>query len=176
MQRIIWNTPLNLVAGAYAGVLALSTLLVVQRYFAYKNHPDDVTASSGMWAGGDLMLEMFSGFMFFVVTFFLMLVIAKSEPAYTIFSKVLLAVSLTAPISVAVISIPSRRLNESILAWACMFRLFACPIAVFGLGLSRLFARFPRPKKLTFYAFVVELSTLIMMVALLFFSGRHGRP
>ncbi len=175
MRQISWSTQLKLVAGAYAAALAISVLLVVQRYFAYKNHPDDVAASSGMWAGGDLLLEMFIGFMFFVVTFFLMLVIAKSEPAYTIFSKVLLAVSLTAPFSVAVISIPSQRLNESILAWACMFRLFACPIAVFGLGLSRLFARFPRPKKLTFYAFVVELSTLIMMVALLFFSGHQGR-
>lgn len=175
MQLISWNTQLRLVACAYAGALAISVLLVVQRYFQYISHPDDVAAYGGMWAGGDLALEMIIGFMFLVITFFLMLVIAKSEAAYTLYSKVLVALSLTAPFSVAVIAIPAMRLSETFVGWACLFRLFASPLAVFGFGLSRIFARFPRAKKLTFYALVVELSTLIVMVGLMFFSGPHTR-
>ena len=174
VKRIPWNAQLMLVAGGYAAALAISALLIVLRYFQYATHPLDVAAYGGMWAGGDLMLEVFICGMFLVVTFFLMLVIAKSEAAYTIYAKVLLGVSLTMPFSVAVVSISAMSSGDSIFGWACLFRLFASPIVLFGIGLSRLFARFPRAKKLTLYALLVESATLFVMVALLFSPIRFG--
>jgi hypothetical protein len=156
---------LTLVAFGYAAVLAIAAVLIVARYFQYVNHPADVAAYGGMYAGGDLMLEVFIGGMLLVVTFFLVLVIYTSEPAYTIYSKVLLALSLTAPLSVAVISIPWVNHSDSIVGWACMFRLFASPLVIAGMGASRLFARFPRPKRLTVYALLIEAATLTLLLA-----------
>jgi len=174
VKSISWNRPLTLVAGAYVAAIAISVLLVIQRYFQYVRHPDDVAASGGMWAGGDLILEMFIVGMFLVITFFLMLVITKSETAYTTYAKVLVGLSLTAPFSVAVVSLSALQIEVPVLGWVCMFRLFASPLAVLGFALSRLFARFPRAKKLTVYAFLIETVTLIVMVALLFLPGPHG--
>jgi cellulose synthase/poly-beta-1,6-N-acetylglucosamine synthase-like glycosyltransferase len=174
VKRIPWNTPLKLVAGGYAAALALSVALIALRYLQYVTHPQDVAAYGGMYAGGDLALEVFIVGMFLVVTFFLMLVIAKSESAYTIYAKVVFGISLTLPFSVAFIAISAfaKVMDDSILGWACLFRLFASPMVLFGLGLSRLFARFPRPKKLTIYALLIESATLLVLVALLFFPSR----
>jgi hypothetical protein len=174
VQRISWNTQLTLVGFGYLAVLAISTLLVFVRHEAYAQHAADAAAYSGMWAGGDLMLELFIVGMFLVMTFFLVLVIAKSETAYTTYSKALLAVSLTAPLSVGLIAIPAIGQGNSILGWACMFRLFASPLVTFGIGASRLFAWFPRPKKLTVYALVIEGITLVLLAASLFFGGHSG--
>ena len=163
-----------LVGGGYAAVFAIAAGMVVLRYIQYVTHPADVAAYGGMYAGGDMALEVMIGGMFLVVTFFLMLVIRKSESAYTIYAKVLFGISLTMPFSVAVVAISAvaKGLDESILGWVCFFRLFASPMVLFGFGLSRLFARFPRPKKLTIYALLVESATLFVLVALLFFPSR----
>lgn len=174
MQRISWNTQLILVACGYFIVLAISAVLVFVRHLAYVNHEADAAAYSGMWAGGDLLLELFIVGMLLVMTFFLVLVIAKSETAYTTYSKALLGVSFTAPLSVAIISIPAIGRSDSILGFACMFRLFASPLLAFGIGASRLFARFPRPKKLTVYALMIEGITLVLLAVFLFSGGHSG--
>jgi hypothetical protein len=174
VNRIPWKVQLMLVAGGYAAALAIAVLLILMRYVQYATHPQDVAAYGGMYAGGDLALEVFIGGMFLVVTFFLMLVIRTSEAAYTIYAKVLLGVSLTMPISVAVVALSALSSGDGIFGWACLFRLFASPIVLFGLGLSRLFARFPRAKKLTLYALLVESATLFVMVALLASPFRFG--
>ena len=168
MLRISRNTQLTLVGFGYLAVMAISATLVFIRQQAYRTHAADAAAYSGMWAGGDLMLEMMILGMFLVMTFFLVLVIAKSESAYTIYSKVLVGVSLTAPLSVAIIAIPAIGQGNSILGWACMFRLFASPLIFLGLAASRAFAWFPRPKKLTLYAILIEGLTLASLVVLLF--------
>jgi hypothetical protein len=174
VQWIPRNTQLKLVASGYFIALVIAALLIFARHLQYMNHAADAAAYGGMWAGGDLFLEFFIGGMFLVVTFFLVLVIAKSESAYTIYSKVLIAISLTAPLSVALISIPAVGQSEFILGWACMFRLFASPLVAFGIGVSRLFARYPRPKKLTLYALAIEGLTLALLVASLFLPSRHA--
>jgi hypothetical protein len=145
------------------------------RYFQYVNHPADVAAYGGMYAGGDLMLEVFIGGMIMVMTFFLVLVIYKSEPDYTIYSKVLLGLSLTAPLSVGLISIPAVNQGMNLLGSACMFRLFASPMAIVGIGMSRIFARFPRPKQLTVYALLIEAVTLILLLAAMILPLHFGR-
>ncbi len=167
-MRIPWKAQLGLVGLGYVAVLAFSALLIFWRYLQYVNHPADVAASSGMWAGGDLILEFFIGGMLLVMSFFLMLVIYKSESAYTIYSKTLLAISITAPVSVGMMAIPAVGQGSSLLGWACMFRVFASPIVLVGLVTSRLFALFARAKRITNYALVVEGLTLISMVLMLF--------
>ncbi len=98
MEILLSRTRLWLVAIGYPGVLAIAVVLIVARYIQYVTHPDDVAAYGGMYAGGDLMLEVFILAMLLLVTFFLVLVIYKSEPAYTTYAKVLVGLSLTAPL------------------------------------------------------------------------------
>jgi hypothetical protein len=166
---------LGLVAIGYAAVLAVAAVLIVVRYFQYVNHPADVAAYGGMYAGGDLMLEVFIGGMLMVMTFFLVLVIYKSEPDYTIYSKVLLGLSLTAPLSVGLISIPAVNQGMNVLGEVCMFRLFASPMVIAGMGMSRIFARFPRPQRLTVYALLIEAVTLILLLAAMILPLHFGR-
>src|SRR6266702_8418765 len=92
------RTQLVCVAVGYAAVFAIAALLIVQRYLQYLNHPDDVAAYGGMYAGGDLLLEVFICGMLLVMTFFLVLVIRGSENACSIYSQILLGLSLTAPL------------------------------------------------------------------------------
>lgn len=177
MNGIPYNTQLKLVGTGYVAAVVIAAVLVFMRHLAYVHNASDVVASGGMWAGGDLMLELMIVGMFLVVTLFLALVIAKSESAYTIYSKALVGISLTAPLSVALISIPAIGRSEAnialeILGFACLFRVFASPLLLVGIGASRLFARFPRPKRLTVYALAIEGLTLVGLAAFLF-SG-HG--
>jgi hypothetical protein len=172
VMRIPWKAQLGLVGLGYVAVLGMSALLIVARYLQYVNHPDDVAASSGMWAGGDLMLELFICGMLLVVSFFLVLVIRKSEMAYTIYSRIVLAISATAPASVGFLAIPAVSQGISLLGWACLFRVFASPLVLLGLGMSRVFARFPRAKRMTNYALLIEALTLVFMFLMLFLPAR----
>jgi len=65
--------------------------------------------------------------------------------------------------------------GNSFLAWFCMDRLFASPIVIAGLAVSRLLARFGRAKRLPSYALLVELGTIALLVTLFLFSvGARG--
>ena len=139
------------------------------RHIQYVTHPDDANSYGAMFAFGDLLLGLFIGGLFLIPTFFLVLVIRKSELAYTRYSQVLLGLSLTAPISLGILSIPAVNQGNSFLGWFCMDRLFASPIVIAGLVVSRLLARFGRPKRLTLYALLVEVGTIVLMAALFFF-------
>lgn len=96
-----------------------------------------------------------------------MLVLRKSEAGYTGYAKVLLAVSLTAPVSVGIFAIPAMRNSNSALGWVCMWRLFGSPFVLVGMVGSRLLARFPRAKRLCSYAALIERATLVTMILLL---------
>ena len=162
-----------LVACGYFIVAAMSAVLIFWRYMQYMTHPADAAAYGGMWAGGDLMLEWFIVGMLLVVTFFLVLVIWKDETAYTTYAKTLVGISLTTPLSVVIIIIPWVGQSNSFLGYACMFRLFASPLMALWMGVSRLFARFSRAKRLTVYASLIEGGTLLLIMLLLF-SGIPG--
>ena len=148
--------------------------LIFARYIAYVTHPDDAAAYSGMWAGGDLVLEFIIGAMLLMVTFFLALAIFRYEAAYTTYARILVALSLTAPVSVGVIAIPVVSESNSALGWICLYRVFASPLVLMGLAMSRLFARFPRPKRMTNVALLTEALTLVLMVWMLFSHSRHA--
>ena len=159
-------------AAGYALVAVTAVVLIYARYLLYVTHPADVAAAGGMYAGGDLMLELFIGCMFLVPTFLLALFIRNSENLYTGYSKVLVGLSLTSPISLGVISIPAVGQSTMILGWICMDRLFGSPIFIVALVVSRLLARFERAKRLTLYAVLIEILTLVLMAALFFFSAK----
>ena len=174
MEPFPSRVQLRLVAASYALVVVVSALLIYERYLKYVGNPQDVAASSGMYAGGDLMLEILICFLFLVPTVALVFVIRKSESAYTAYAKVLLGLSLTAPISLGILIIPV--LNQWYWGDACIFRLFAIPIVVVVLIFSRWLARFARARRLISYALLIEGLTFFVVVASLFLfsKGRHG--
>ena len=161
---------LGFVAACYAAVLGLATTLVVERYLQYVRHPDDVAASSGMYAFGDTMLEIGIAGALLVPTILLVLVIAKSEPASAIYSKLLLAFSLSAPIAFGLLCIPSVSSGPGWLGFACLYRLEASPFALVAMGFSRIMARFRLSKGLTWSALLVEGSTLGAMAGVFAFT------
>lgn len=114
--------------------------------------------------------------MLLVVSFFLMIAIFKYEAAYTTYSKILVALSLTAPASVGLMAIPAVGQSNSLLGYACLYRVLASPLVLLGLGMSRPFARFTKPKQMTNYALLIEALTLAFMILLLFlpFRFRHA--
>jgi hypothetical protein len=176
MDQATLRTRLFWVAGAYAAVLSVSAGLILERYLAYVRHPDDVAASGGMWAGGDMLLEVFIAGMVLVVTFFLVLVIANAEVAYATYSKILLALSLTAPIAIGLMAIPAVGQSNSMLGYVCLYRALGSPLVLLGLAMSRLFARFPKPRRITNYALLIEGMTLVFVLLMLFlpFHPHHA--
>jgi hypothetical protein len=142
-----------------------AAVLVYERYMQYVNHPEEVVASSGMYAAGDWMLELFIGCMLLVPTFLLALVIRNSEYLFARYSKALLGLSLTAPVCMGVFSIPAVNQGTMVLGYICVDRLFGSPLVLLGLGFSRFLARFDRSKRLISYALVIEFLTLVLMSA-----------
>jgi hypothetical protein len=172
MKSIPLRAQLGLVAAGYAVVLATAALLVYGRHLLYVNHPEEVAAEGGMYAAGDWMLEIFIGCMLLVPTLVLVLVIRKSEHLYTGYSRILLGLSLTAPICLGVLSIPAVNQGTMVLGWICMDRLLVSPIVIVGLVVSRLLARFDQAKRLTLYALLIEVLTLALTAGLFLFAAR----
>lgn len=164
---------LRLVAVSYVAVGMVAALLIVQRYLLYLRNPQDVAASGGMYAGGDLLLELFICFLFFLPTIALAFVIRKSESACTTYAKVLLGLSVTAPISAGLLLIPL--LNQWYWGDICIFRLFAIPIVIVTLILSLLLTRFPGARRLISYALLTEGLTFVGIVIAAWFLLSKGR-
>ena len=105
--------------------------------------------------------------LFLVPTFFLLLVIARSEPTSILYSKVLLAISLSLPASVGMLAIPAIAQG-----WMpgiiFMYRLLGAPVVLVGIVLSRIMLRFPRAKRLASYAIAVEMGTIVLMMGSMF--------
>lgn len=175
MDQSVLRRRLYWVGGGYAAVVAFSAALIVMRYLQYVMHPADAAQYGGMWAGGDLILELFICGMLLVMTCILALVIMSEEVAYTTYSKVLIGVSLTLPLSVGIIAIPQVEQGVGLVGWACLFRVFASPLVMVGLGISRMLAQFPRPKKLIKYGLLIEGLTLVLMMASVFGMGVFHR-
>lgn len=178
MQPTSWPTQLRVVMVGYAVVLFISAFLIYERYMQYVRHPEDVAASSGMYAFGDWLLEIFIVCLFLIPTFVLVLFIRISEARYSAYSKVLLGISLTAPASVALFFIPAVSQGTSVLGYlgyVCLERVLASPLVVLWLAMSRLFARFDSSKRRISYALLIETLTLALLISLLFYSGKAHR-
>jgi len=166
MEQPPLQLQLRLVAASYAMVGAVSALLIFNRYLVYVRNPQDVAAAGGMYAGGDLLLELIICVLLLVPTSALVFVIRKSESYYTAYAKVLLGVSLTAPLSVIALVIPV--LNKWYWGDAIIFRLFAIPLVLVVLIGSRWLTRFTRARQLISYALLIEGLTLVLIFGSLF--------
>jgi len=174
MESSTSRLQLRLVSVGYAVIAAVSALLIYARYLQYVRNPQDVAVSGGMYAGGDLLLEIFICFLFILPTVALVFLIRKSEASFTAYAKVLLGLSFTAPISVGLLFIPV--FNQWYWGDVVIFRLFAIPIVIVVLIFSRWLTRFARARRLIFYALLIEGLIFVVIAASLFlFSGaRHG--
>src|SRR5581483_470707 len=168
MKAIPWRVQLGFVVTSYAATIALATFLIVVRYLQYVRHPEDVMASSGMYAGGDMLLALFIGLMLLLPTCLLALVLRNSESLYTGYGKAVMGVSLTAPVCLGLLVLPAVNQSPMLLGEFCIFRLINAPFAFAGLVFSRLLARFRQSKRLTTYALLIEGLTFASMVGLLF--------
>jgi len=176
MRAIPRSVQLGFVAASYAAVVIFASILVIERSLQYARHPADVAASSGMYAFGDLLLEMFIAGALLVPTLLLVLVIRKSEAAYTIYSKVLLVLSLSAPLSFGLLCIPGVSSGPGLLGFVCLYRLEVSPFTLAAAGFSRGAACFQGPKRLTSFALLAEGLTLVALISVLVFSvgSHHG--
>ena len=164
MKSISWRAHLGLVALGYAVVLVVAATLLYGRHLQELKYPAE--ASGGMWAAGDAFLWIFIACLFMVPTVFLVWVIAKSESIYKTYSQLLLGLSLSAPVSLALFTLGQNYLAQSV-GVLCLFRLVGSPFILLGIGVSRLVARFDRAKKLVSYALLIEGLTLATAVVLL---------
>ena len=172
MPKTLSRLQVRLVASMYAVVAVISGLLIFNRYLLYVQHPQDVSAASGMYAGGDLLLEAMVLCLFLVPTAVLVFFLRRSESAYTAYAKILLGVSCTAPLSLGLIFIPA--LSHAYLGDAIIFRLFAIPIFTVVLIVSLYLTRFSRARRLISYALLIEALPLAILIGILFVSAiRH---
>jgi hypothetical protein len=164
MRPISLRVQLMLVTASYVVVLAISGAMIFTRYMLYVNHAAEAAAAGGMYGFGDLMLEIIIGMMLLVPTLFLAVVIRNEERLYTGYSKVLLGLSLTAPICAGVLAIPAVSQSPMMLGEICLDRLLCTPVAVVGFAVSRIVARFDRAKRLTSYALGIEVLTIVVII------------
>ncbi len=166
VQATLSRTQLTLVGASYGAVALLSVALVYWRYLQY-SFATEADKQSAMWGFGDWMLEFMILGLFLVPTFVLLLVIAKSEPASILYSKIVLAFSLTLPLSLGLMLIPAiaKGWMPGIIL---MYRVLGAPVVLVGIALSRVMVRYPRAKRLTSYALLVELGTMVLMFGSMF--------
>ena len=169
-----WRVQLAFVAFAYVIVSLFAAVLFYGRHLQELKYPAE--ASGGMWAAGDAMLLIFIACLFLIPTSFLIWVVARFESIYKGYSRFLLAVSLSAPLCLGVISIGEIHL-ESAVGNLCLNRLLWSPFILVGIGVSRLVARFDRAKRFISYALAIEALTLAIAVALVVHSvvGHRSR-
>jgi hypothetical protein len=149
---------------AYAAVFVAAATLLHVRHLQELRNPAE--ASGGMWAAGDLILDVFIACLFMVPTAFLIWFTASIEALYTPYCKFLLGLSLSAPVCLSVLYLGEKHVGESLIN-LCLYRLVCSPLILAGMGISRLVARFDRAKRFASYALLIEVLTLGIAVALL---------
>ena len=144
--------------------------MVLQRILYELRHPDEVNASSGMWAFGDMMMFALTFCTLMVPTFFALRLIARAEEFYTRYSKFVVGMAVTAPAAVLLIVVLR---GSGFVGETCLWRLFLSPFAIIAIGASRVVAQFKASKRLLSYALLTETFTFATAVILLVTEGRH---
>ena len=160
---------MGIVIFGYVAAFLVSAALLFNRYMLYRNHAEEAAAAGGMYAFGDLILESMIVALFLIPTFVLALTIRDSEAGSTRYSQVLLGISLTAPLSLVFIIPAVTQLNDA-LGWIAFYRLWDAPLFFVGLVFCRLFALFPRAKRLLNYALLVEGGSLVLIAGFIVFA------
>ena len=173
MQAISRRIQLELIGAGYVAVLMYGILAFFQRYLYELREPVD--SAGGMAAFGEEMLTLFIFLLFLVPTFFLLRLMANSGPVgqsdrfYTVYAKLLLALSVTAPLCVVLLVLFHRSL---LIQNICVTRLWRSPCVFIVMVMSRVLGRRTPKKRLMTWALLIEGITLIVSLAV--FMGMAG--
>lgn len=172
MTAISKRLQVQLIAFGYASILLYGVYTWYVRDLAALRDP--AYSSGGMWAFGDLLLNMFLFGLFLVPTFFLLRLLAGEERVFAVYSKIALAVTCSAPLCVAILTTMKW---HPLPLWAqdvCMNRLWYSPAILVILVLSRILGRRHRLKRVLTCALSVELGTLVGSIAVfVLLAGAH---
>jgi hypothetical protein len=166
VQAISRRLQLELIGAGYAAVLLYAVYAFFQRYLYTLREP--IESSGGMAAFGDELLTLFVFLLFLVPTFFLLRLLANSDRVsqsdrfYSVYAKVLLAVSLTDPLSVGLLALFHRSL---LIQNLCVTRLWRSPCVLVVMAMSRVLGRRSQGKRLITWALLIEAGTLIVSFA-----------
>jgi len=161
VKAITRRLQLELIGAGYAAVFLYGALAFFQRYLYSLREPID--SQSGMAAFGEEMLTLFLFALFLVPTFFLLRVMAQSDGVYSVYAKVLLAVSVTDPLAVGLLALFHRSL---LIQNVCGIRLWRSPCVLVVMAMSRVLGRRSAGKRLITWALLIEGGTLIATFAL----------
>ena len=165
LKRLGW------IGAGYAAAVAVAACVVSARYWFV--NAADVSAMSGMYAGGDLIgFVLVAGMLGLAPTFFLLRLATETYPRAL--AAALLAVSATGPLSLWLLSVLAshsphlqRTLNE-LLGLALVFliapRVVAIPVMVIVLGLALLLARERRTRVLLACGLALEAAPLVLII------------
>ena len=168
MEAIPRRYQFGLIGAGYAAVLMYAAFAWFQRYLYTLREPID--SAGGMAAFGDEMLTLFIFALLLVPTVFLLRLMAQSDRVYTLYAKVLLIVSLTAPLSVGLLVLFHRVMWIQNL---CVLRLWRSPCVLVVIALSRVLGRRTPKKRWISRALLIEGATLVASVAV--FMGLAGK-
>lgn len=167
MEKAISRTRLRRVACAYAAVLAFSAALIFERCLAYVRHPDDVAAS-----GVCGLAETCSWKSSLAACFWKLRFPRAGDRQCRGGLHDLLQNPDCAQRDISGVDWFHGNScigqSDSILGYVCLFRALGSPMVLLGLAMSRLFARFPKPTRMTNYALLIEGATLFFMALMLF--------
>ena len=172
MKAIPERVQLYCIAFGYTSILTFWALITFQRHLIELQDPAAATASSGMWAFGDALVSVGTGFLLLVPTFFLLRLMARHESAFTLYSKIALAISLTAPLALALLA-SGKLPHEGFLENNTLLRLLYSPFVIVILAMSRIMARFETAKRLLLYSLSVESLTFLLTIAM-FLRSSNG--
>lgn len=162
MNTLSRRLQLELIGTGYAALLMYGVYEFWQRHLYELREPID--SAGGMAAFGDEMLTLFLFVLFLVPTFFLLRLMAQSDVVYTVYAKLLLAVSFTAPVCVALLVLFHRSMMVQNL---CVTRLWRSPCVLMVMAMSRVLGRRSQGKRLITWSLLIEAGTLVASFAVL---------
>ena len=174
MKPVSTKSQLAMIGTGYVVVVAFAAAALYERRLIEAAHPADVQAAGGMYAAGDMMLGIFIAFLLMVPTMFLVRLVSKFETPAGAYSKILLAIGLSAPVALGILALGEARVPH-VLDAACLLRLLWSPLVLALMVFSRIVAKFQLAKRLTSYALVSEGATLSFSLAWLVLSMTAGR-
>lgn len=157
---------LQLVLCGYAAVAIWGAAMYFGRYLAALRDPQ--YSSGGMWAFGELILDVFVFGLLLIPTFFLLRYFAQNERAFARYSKIALMASLTAPSCALALAI-WQGIWHNMPSWIqdpLATRLFWSFAVLLVLAMSRVVGRRQASKRLLNYALAIEGVTLVTVLAI----------
>jgi hypothetical protein len=161
-----------MIGAGYAVVSAYGAWELYERHVWEAAHPAEVSAASGMYAGGDMILDLWIVFLLMIPTIFLVRVISRFEAPAAVYSKILFLISLSAPLCFGISLLGEKHVPANLIV-SCLVRLLWSPLFLVLMFFSRIVSKFQNARRLTTYALLSEGVTICVAFALLIFRGRH---